>query len=405
MAAAKSTARASAHPDTRPVEISLINRPTENPREDFDEDKLQSLAQSIADVGLLEPIILRPQGKTFELVAGERRFRAVEILGWSEIPATIRKLSKKEAAEIRLIENLERQSLNALEEATAFRQLEDMGHSLESLERLIRLPRGTIENRLRFLELPEWWQARIRRGELSPAAAEYLLPWRDCPEILEEVKSAAKSWPMMLTDWNLKVCEAVMLFSRSMEPDDPDGPRFKPTREDKRNLDIRPLRMDSRRTVKRAMNCYVWDELQDLADREQAPAVVSRPQRAEWDSPFNPADPSDEPTSGNRPAEAVDPTRSLGAWYPGWLRRLLTRHLSAMPVQELRALLRQLGIDPAAEWKLERGFLELHDADGLENLAQELEVDISAARNRQEIISVFLHANPDQVPQAVEAMM
>lgn len=387
------------------VHLGCIIIPKDNPRQDFDEGKLRGLAKSIQSVGLLEPILLRPvdeAGEVFELVAGERRFRAVQILEWQEIPAIVREMTDTESAEARLLENLDRESLNPMEEAAAFQQLEDLGHSSKSLAALIRRTKDSIENRMLLLELPAWWQDRIRRGELSAAAAEYLLPWADCIDILDEMKTHARAWPMLLTDWNACLVRVVKMFSWSMEPGEPDGPRFKHSKEQKASLDIRPLRIDSRTTVRRALNGYMWRELQDLADRD-APVVMT--QAAEADGP--------EAGEAHEPAKVMNlspaPPRTdgegLADWFPAWLRKILISHVQRMPENDLRLLFRRLGIDPRAHWRMERDFLELYTGEGLEALAAELEVDTSEARNRQEVMAVFLHAKPERIPSAVDALM
>ena len=165
--------------NARTLPLSQIDPPALNPRRDFGD--LESLAESIGAVGLLEPVIVRPMRKRFELVAGERRLRAVQLLGWKSIDATVRELDDKKAAEIRLLENRDRASLNPIEEAAAFRTLLDLGHTPESLAELIREGETAVNERLNLLTLPDEWQSRVRKGELSGAAAEYLVPWADRP--------------------------------------------------------------------------------------------------------------------------------------------------------------------------------------------------------------------------------
>ncbi len=384
----------------RSVSIQQICR-GDNPRTDFDEAKLRDLAKSIQAVGLLEPILLRMLDEdVFELVAGERRFRAVQILEWQAIPAVIREMTDCEAAECRLLENLERENLNPIEEAAAFQQLERLGHSVKSLAALVRRSKASIETRLKLLELPEWWKEQIRRGDLADVAAEYLLPWSDCIDILDSMKPVAKQWPMLLTDWNRRLCSEVMAVSRSMEPGDADGPRFKASREQKASLDIRPLRIDSHLTVKRAMNTFVWDELQDLADRDQAPIVISKSQMADDPVQIEPAPPEALP-----PEAGGDIAENIAQWFPAWLRKILVQHVVALPVRDLLTLMNRLGIDPRNEWKLDREFLELHNDSELAVLADEIGVELGEARNRREILDVFQHAAPEQMPAAVESLL
>ena len=418
MAVKQSNARASAHPDTRPVPVAIVDPPHQNPRQDFDEAELASFADSISQVGLLEPVIVCPRGNRYELVAGERRLRAVQSLGWKEIPATIRELTDRQAAEIRLLENLDRKSLNPVEEATAFRMLQDLGHSLDSLAKLARLSQRNITNRLGLLQLPTWWQSRIRSGELTAAAAEYLLEWIDYPRILEAMEPVAKRWPMLLTDWYAALAREILLASRSMDPDAPDGPHFEPAYGQKVELDIHSLRLPrlpGSSKTERAMNVSLWDELQDLADFQEAQQKTAdaeachsidtgRPQFAK------PERPDGEPAEGKEPSRLpaiaeADSADRFEAWLTGWLRGIAHRHMDAMPARELRSLLRQLSIDVAGEWRLDREFLELHDDQVLKDLAAEWGVDLAGTRNRQEVIAVLLHVSPEGVPRIVEEML
>jgi len=197
MAATQSTGGAAAHPTNAAnilgIPLDSIDLPAENPRAEFPDAELDSLAESIETVGLLEPIIVRPKGKRFELVAGERRLRAVKLLREKEITASVRELDDREAAEVRLLENLDRKSLNPVEEGIAFRQLEALGHSRESLAKLLRMTEATIDGRLGLLKLPKAWQERVRSSAISAAAAEYILPFVKYPKVLKAMEPAAET--------------------------------------------------------------------------------------------------------------------------------------------------------------------------------------------------------------------
>lgn len=147
------------------------------PRHTFDEEKLQELALSIKEHGVVQPIIVRPaeQGK-YELVAGERRWRACRIIGQEKIPAIIKNLSEKETSEIALIENIQREDLNPIEEAGAYKILmEEYGLTQEELSRRVGKSRPFIANAVRLLSLPEQVRNMVAQGTISAGHARALL--------------------------------------------------------------------------------------------------------------------------------------------------------------------------------------------------------------------------------------
>lgn len=150
--------------------ISAIRPNQHQPRKEFDPDALADLAASIKSQGVLSPILVRPlpDGEGYELVAGERRTRASKMAGLTEIPALVRELSDMETLAIALIENLQREDLNAIEEAKGFQQLlKDFGLSQEELARQVGKSRSALANSLRLLNLPDDIQADIQTGVLT----------------------------------------------------------------------------------------------------------------------------------------------------------------------------------------------------------------------------------------------
>ena len=141
------------------------------PRRKFDEAALDSLAQSIRANGVLSPIVIRPvtgHAKKFEIVAGERRWRAARLAGLRELPAIVRDVRDGASVELALLENLQREDLNAIEEASGYRQLiDDHGLTQETLSERLGKGRPTIANALRLLSLPDSVQALLRDGKLS----------------------------------------------------------------------------------------------------------------------------------------------------------------------------------------------------------------------------------------------
>lgn len=165
--------------DQRFVPIDRIIPNRRQPRMGFDEKAISGLAESIREQGVLEPLILRPissPGADFELVAGERRWRAAQKVGLDKVPAIIRELSDREALELALTENIQREELNAIEEAHGYRMLNDeFGMTQDDISKRVGVERSTVANMLRLLKLDEPIQMDIAKGALSPGHARALL--------------------------------------------------------------------------------------------------------------------------------------------------------------------------------------------------------------------------------------
>src|SRR4029077_19744691 len=141
----------------REIAIARIRPNPNQPRVRFDEGPLAELAESIRERGVLQPILLRPAGEDYLIVAGERRWRAAQRAQLHTIPAIVREIDPSTAAEIALIENIQREGLNAIEEAEVYRQLiERHGHTQDNVAKLVHKSRSHITNLLRLLELPEF---------------------------------------------------------------------------------------------------------------------------------------------------------------------------------------------------------------------------------------------------------
>ncbi len=410
MAAQKSTRSAArSHHPAAPVELIPIERiiPGPNPREAFDEERLRSLADSILQVGLIEPIVVRLQGEDYEIVCGERRYRACQLLERDSIEATVRDLADKQAAELRLLENLDREDLNPLEEASALRQLRELGHDVASLANIVRRTEDEVAQREALLTLPEFWQDRIRTGKLSAPAGQYLLDWLDYPDVLSAMESHAAKWPMPLTEWKRYLHDTVMLLSRNMDPDAPDGPLFDPTAEERERLDCRTFKTSPRNTHCRAFSVTLWDRLQDQAEAEgdaetTSPVSANGQPRslAEMAEQVGDADPDGE-------LEAVHDAafwNRLSDWKANWLRQLIARRLADCDLDELAGFCELLAVEPEDQWTLSRGFLQLHDSRQLDALSEELSVDISDAENADEVKAILLHVQPEAMPETVRTL-
>ena len=156
--------------------IEAVERNPDQPRKHFDEPSLAELAASIREHGVIEPILVRREGGSYRILAGERRWRAAQRAGLHEIPAVVREASYREAFELALVENLQREDLNAIEEAEAYEILVT-DHSLtqEEIARRVGKERSTVANALRLLKLPEAVRDALRDGRLDMGHARALL--------------------------------------------------------------------------------------------------------------------------------------------------------------------------------------------------------------------------------------
>lgn len=173
----------------RHVPVELLHPNPNNPRKIFAEEDLESLAKSLRDKGLLQPLVVRPRGDgSYEIVAGERRWRASQRAGIHDIPVLIRELDDKETLEIALIENIQRSDLNALEEARAYRQLlEQYGYTQQQLADAIGKSRSHIANTMRLTTLPEAIQKQIEDGSLTAGHARSLIATETPEELANKI--------------------------------------------------------------------------------------------------------------------------------------------------------------------------------------------------------------------------
>jgi len=156
--------------------IEAVERNPDQPRKRFDELKLEELAASIREHGVVEPILVRREGSKYRIVAGERRWRAAQRAGLREVPAILREASDREAFELALVENLQRADLNAIEEAEAYEVLSrDHGLTQEQIAARVGKERSTVANALRLLKLPVEVRDAVRGGQLDMGHARALL--------------------------------------------------------------------------------------------------------------------------------------------------------------------------------------------------------------------------------------
>lgn len=194
------------------LKTSLIDPKSGQPRKTFDQESLAELADSIATHGVLQPILVRASGNgRYQIIAGERRWRAAKLAGLSEIPAVILDRDDLAAAEIALVENLQREDLNPIEEALAFKSLsEEFGLTQEELSRRVGKSRSAVANATRLLELPDEAKAMVSSGALSAGHARTLLGLRDRDQIVPLAKRCVAD--------GLSVRELELLVKRANKP-------------------------------------------------------------------------------------------------------------------------------------------------------------------------------------------
>ena len=178
------------------VRLSDIEPNRNQPRKEFDEDTIRELAESIEEHGLIQPILVRPlDNGMYQIVAGERRWRALRMLGWQdkEIPVVIKELDDEETAKIALVENVLREDLNPIDEAKAYNELiEKYDMTQDGVAKLVGKARSSVTNSLRILKLPENVVTMVRDGDLSAGAAKALLPLTDEEQIYELALKSSK---------------------------------------------------------------------------------------------------------------------------------------------------------------------------------------------------------------------
>ncbi|MES2754685.1 MAG: ParB/RepB/Spo0J family partition protein [Pseudomonadota bacterium] len=158
------------------------------PRRRFDEAALDELATSIGARGLIQPIVVRPHGKDYQIVAGERRWRAAQRARLHEVPVIVRDFDDAETLEIALVENIQRQDLSAIEEAEAYQRLiGDFGHTQDALAKLVHKSRSHVANLLRLLELPAVIQGHLADGTLTMGHARALIGLLDAEDLADQV--------------------------------------------------------------------------------------------------------------------------------------------------------------------------------------------------------------------------
>jgi ParB family chromosome partitioning protein len=192
-------------PKANLIDVMLIDQNPFQPRQEFDEAELDQLAASLQEHGLLQPIVVRKvsssSGERFQIIAGERRFRAAMRIGWSEVPVHCMTADDRRMIEIALTENIQRKDLNAIEKAVSFANyLEVYGGTHEELAKRLELDRSTVTNLLRLLELPQELQDAVKKGKLTQGHVRALLPLEEGEQIDVAVRIQSEGWSVRETE-------------------------------------------------------------------------------------------------------------------------------------------------------------------------------------------------------------
>lgn len=206
------------------VEVNTISPSPFQPRRTFDEAKLQELAASIANQGIIQPLVVRPKGERFELIAGERRWRAAIKAGLHRVPVVLREATDLEALQLALVENLQREDLNPIEEANGYRRLqEEFRWSQDEMAEKVGKSRPAVTNALRLLSLPGEVQQEVAAGNLPAGQARALLGLQSEPVIIAAYRQViAKSLSTRETEKlvrNLKLGRRRRRETPTVDPD------------------------------------------------------------------------------------------------------------------------------------------------------------------------------------------
>jgi ParB family chromosome partitioning protein len=210
--------------EIRDIQIDLVRPGHQQPRTSFDQAKLEELAQSIRTSGIIQPLLVRPRGGLFELVAGERRWRAAQLAGLARVPVIIREIPDDKLLELALIENIQRQELNPIEEANAYKRLiESLNLTQEEVAQRVGRDRTFVTNYLRILKLPSEIQTLLEDEKLSFGHARALLGIGDV--ILQRryaQKIVKHNWSVRETERRIKQAAADISSVASPAPKQTD---------------------------------------------------------------------------------------------------------------------------------------------------------------------------------------
>lgn len=205
------------------LDIDLIIPNPNQPRKHFDTEKLQELAASITENGVIQPVVVMKSGKDYQLIAGERRWRASQLAGYEKIPAIVKNATEDQALSWALIENIQRQDLNPIEEALAYKNLMDQqGITQEVMAKKLGKGRVTITNTMRLLKLPQQVQTMLSKRELTFGHARSLVGLDEEDLVVILASEAVKK------GWSVRVLEEKVQNLKKKDADTPKKPKKDP---------------------------------------------------------------------------------------------------------------------------------------------------------------------------------
>ncbi len=261
-------------PDDR-VDVNLLFPSPFQPRKDFDEEALNALVESVKEKGVLQPLLVRKKNGRFEIIAGERRWRASKLAGLQTVPVIVKDMDDKEVLEVALVENLLRENLSAIEEAEGFQRLiDEFSHTQEALAQIVGKSRSHVANTLRLLNLPDSVKDLVREGTLSAGHARALVG-------LDNAETLAKQ--IVAKDLNVRQVEELVAKQKNPEVKEPKKAKDEDIIEIEKDLNknlglrikISPSKQGGGKVVLQYASAAELDMIIDILEQKRKTSVVS----------------------------------------------------------------------------------------------------------------------------------
>lgn len=261
-------------PDDR-VDVNLLFPSPFQPRKDFDEEALNALVESVKEKGVLQPLLVRKKNGRFEIIAGERRWRASKLAGLQTVPVIVKDMDDKEVLEVALVENLLRENLSAIEEAEGFQRLiDEFSHTQEALAQIVGKSRSHVANTLRLLNLPDSVKDLVREGTLSAGHARALVG-------LDNAETLAKQ--IVVKDLNVRQVEELVAKQKNPEVKEPKKAKDEDIVEIEKDLNknlglrikISPSKQGGGKVVLQYASAAELDMIIDILEQKRKTSVVS----------------------------------------------------------------------------------------------------------------------------------
>ena len=261
-------------PDDR-VDVNLLFPSPFQPRKDFDEEALNALVESVKEKGVLQPLLVRKKNGRFEIIAGERRWRASKLAGLQTVPVIVKDMADKEVLEVALVENLLRENLSAIEEAEGFQRLiDEFSHTQEALAQIVGKSRSHVANTLRLLNLPDPVKDLVREGTLSAGHARALVG-------LDNAETLAKQ--IVAKDLNVRQVEELVAKQKNPEVKEPKKAKDEDIVEIEKDLNknlglrikISPSKQGGGKVVLQYASAAELDMIIDILEQKRKTSVVS----------------------------------------------------------------------------------------------------------------------------------